>query len=161
MVEIVSLTTEYSTIEDRISLNCLLVDQKKVCVHVTHRLGRYVILELSKLLQHKQTDGRISGFKQSAAVLEKLKTEKVIIEDHLAPKHLLTKLDVKQSANKLMLIFRTLEGSDLSLSGDENLLRNFLDILTKSFKIANWQTSDFPSWLFMDGDKRIERSLLN
>ena len=150
---ITTLTARYDLREDRIALDCRLHDQSQLTIFFTQRFANAVVLELTKLVSKSEQSELIHEFTQINAVNSKTSSDPVEISGDQNLCWLATHLHIQLVDDMHRFIFTEDDREGVHLHCDEHMLRNILDILYKSFSIAQWDVSAFPAWIRVNSNE--------
>lgn len=146
------VTTEFSPEEDRIRVAGSVADGQPVVVWLTRRM---LGLLLPVLLQHleqqftgaspEQRDALQEFAQQSAS--EALGASEPVTAGHDAATILARDVDVTRNEGTVTMVFRNAAGVSCCLPFSDENLRQWMQILYRAERAAQWQLTQWPVWL--------------
>lgn len=149
------ITTEFISEEDRLRLAGVTEDEQTVVIWLTRRLlGLMLPVVLrglesgssaSSLPEHQQM---IQEFAQQAATQALAATPSAPVRTQSdSDVFLATSVDISQIGEGVMLAFRDEAGNSARLPLTDQALRQWLQILYRADRIADWQLPQWPAWV--------------
>ncbi|GAB3444065.1 hypothetical protein NX773_01090 [Massilia solisilvae] len=142
------VTTQYSHVEDRIGLSGEAADGKVQHVWLTQRLLGRLVPALCKPLA-AQGDARaalLNSFEQQAAQAQLVAQEPVAAPAGNAA-WVATRVDLSTTTQGVRLDLFGPNGETATFALPELALRQWLSILRRLYRVAEWSDSLWPAWL--------------
>ena len=144
------ITTEYNAREDRIRLSGEADDSRVVVMWVTQRLFNRL---LPPLLKHLEGQTRanpqpelLQTFVQESARAA-LKPQPAVKAEPGATTWLASTIDVAGSKKLVRLTFRGADGQAATLALSAEQVRQWLDVMHKTWVKAGWPLDMWPAWI--------------
>lgn len=162
--ELARITTRYCPLQDRIGLAGALPDGRPVLLWLTQRLLLRMLPTLTTWLEgldatHRQPRAAgptsagqalyadaLQGFAQEAAQAH-LTPQTPVQLDTQAPAWLVQTVDVSAAPQALRLVFGDAQGAVAAMEMQAQPLRQWLSIVHKAWRQANWPADPWPTWL--------------
>lgn len=144
------ITTEYIDLEDRVRLSGETDNATTVVVWLTQRMLERLLPALLQWLERQSADipraEMLQGFAQQAAEAG-LTPQPPVRAGADSMAWLVLSVDVTQTEQAVSLIFRGVEGQDISLALAANPLRQWLAIVHDAYFKAGWSLAVWPEWV--------------
>lgn len=155
-----TITARYSFREDRIIIDGIIHNGEELQLVLTQRLARAIIEELVRKVGDGKQSALINEFAQQQAVSFKKVAEPVeVTGSHKV--WLVTHIHFHKLDVGTRIIFTEDDMRAVHIDSSEEILRNLLDILYKSFVTANWPLDIFPDWIKFSADSALEIKTIN
>lgn len=147
------LTLSYVNREDRIRLDGENKQQEVVTLWLTQRLANRLVPVISDWLRKQVPTGahadKVQQYQQEAVAEERKKEPIAAVEvDESAVEWLIHAVDIGQSEHSLSLRFRGYEeGQQATLRLANDDMRQWFEILYRMYRVAGWQSDDWPVWM--------------
>ena len=139
------ITARYSRREDRIVIDGVIHNGDKLQLDFTQRMARAFVNELVTRLNNYYEDPLVQDFAQGEAIMSKSETEAVQVPGDQRP-WLITHIHFQEIETITRIFFTEDDTRAVHLDCSETILRNLIDILYKSFELAEWDVNVFPGW---------------
>ena len=142
-----TFTANFDPEEDRIRLDCDLHIEEQAQIFFTQRLGRLFVIELVKKVEEMSVDSFSCDLKTKEKLSSNEIKEPVSISSKQINTWLIKRIDFENLEDGLRIIFKDNKLHAVHIEGDKLLLRSILDVFSKMFYIAEWNTDCFPAWI--------------
>ena len=162
------ITTEYIELEDRVRLAGLTGDDQTVSIWLTMRLLKRLINHCLNLLdtntpelktaptQSEQSRENMKNFLQQSAEQQIVEEKEVKVTDN-SPNYLVVEIDVKNSNNGIVLIFKGKFRPDYAVHLNNQQLRQWLGMLHMIWQKAEWPNLVWPDWMSSSSAETVPR----
>ena len=153
------VTTEYSEIEDRIIMKGSKTDGRVCAVQMTQRLMSRLVLHVTKWLESgseappsdsPSKDSEIKNWLQGSAQ-EKASSstpiEKPVELGENSESWLAHEVDITQGPSGIKFLFKSPSGNSVELELSKETARQWLNIIFKVWKAAEWTLAPWPKWI--------------
>ena len=144
------ITTEYIDVEDRIRICGEAENAAPVVIWLTQRLLNRVLPVLLQWLERQNANTpraeALQGFAQQAARAE-MKPQAPVRASKGCAAWLVQSVDVKQSAQVVILTFKSIDNQNATLTLAATPLRHWLNILHDTYLKAEWSLDVWPEWV--------------
>ena len=153
LFRILTFTSRYDVIEDRLRFDAVDAQGGKQAIYLTRRLVDRVIPVLVSHLEGKTPSGvppdLAQGMSQSRArqVRQAGETTQAVVADNETPTWLCRTIHIQKVEHGLTVIFTDDTGIDAVMPMVDANLRAVLDIFLELYTKANWPTVSFPVWM--------------
>ena len=150
MIAISRVTTQYSDIEDRITLTGEGADGHVYCSWLTQRLANRLLVNLFAILTPAEQDGLssiVNEFSQEKAEADLTPQAPVKPNEGASERCLIQEININVADASVQLCLRHVDGEGVALTLTFRELRQWLSIVRRTFVNANWPTEYWPNWL--------------
>jgi hypothetical protein len=148
--ELQRMSTAYSETEDRVRLAGELAEGDPVVIWLSQRLLRRLLPALLQWLEQPAStlprQDVLQGFAQQAARAG-LAQQAPVEPASASQSWMALEVDVRRSPQLLVMAFRGGPGQQASLALDPVALRQWLNIVHDTFKLAEWSLDGWPEWV--------------
>lgn len=151
MLELDTITTLYSTDQDRISLNARVKEGGTARIWLTQRIVHRLIPALVNIVKPKHDDPVyaevIASVAQQRAVDRHEPQAPVQVAAETEHEWLVNKIDLQLPKQATILIFSSADGRTARLVMNAELLRQWLAILRRVYVTSEWKGAEWPEWM--------------
>lgn len=153
------ITTEYIRTEDRIRL-CGQIDNDTATLWLTQRLANGLAVHMCQWLENSLPDkvaqapsedkARVQAFAQQSAnavTQARAKDEPPVVAKTDNQEWLIHSIQVQANDKLIRLLFQGAEQQEVYLEMGSASLRQWLNILCKNYKAAQWPDQHWPEWM--------------
>ena len=158
MITLQRITSEYIESEDRIRLTAISNAEKTLILWLTQRLLIRLIAHFLEWLEKEAPEvarsSAISNENKSAlqemaqqSAAAKLQEQSAVTANSEAATLLVKEIDIKMSEEAAVLVFKCDDGQKAKLSFTVQQLRQWLGMIHRLWRLAEWPVSIWPDWM--------------
>ena len=158
MITLQRITSEYIESEDRIRLTAISDAEKTLILWITQRLLIRLIAHFLGWLEKEapevarssaignETKSALQGMAQQSAAA-KLPEQSAVTANSDSAALLVKEIDIKMSEEVVLLVFKCDEAWKAELSFTVQQLRQWLGMIHRLWRLAEWPVSIWPDWM--------------
>ena len=165
MITLQRITSEYIKSEDRIRLTAISKAEETIILWITQRLLIRLIAHFLGWLEKEapevarssaignETKSALQGMAQQSAAA-KLPEQSAVTANSDSAALLVKEIDIKMSEEVVLLVFKCDEAWKAELSFTVQQLRQWLGMIHRLWRLAEWPVSIWPDW--MDDNQQLD-----
>jgi len=158
MITLQRITSEYIESEDRIRLTAISNAEKTLILWLTQRLLIRLITHFLGWLEKdapeiarssaigQETKSALQGMAQQSAATN-LQEQPAVTANSNSAALLVKEIDIKMSEEAVLLVFKCDDGQKAELSFTVQQLRQWLGMIHRLWRMAEWPVSIWPDWM--------------
>ncbi len=158
MITLQRITSEYIKSEDRIRLTAISEAEETIILWITQRLLIRLIAHFLGWLEKEapevarssaignETKSALQGMAQQSAAA-KLPEQSAVTANSDSAALLVKEIDIKMSEEVVLLVFKCDEAWKAELSFTVQQLRQWLGMIHRLWRLAEWPVSIWPDWM--------------
>ena len=158
MITLQRITSEYIESEDRIRLTATTGARETLILWITQRLLIRLIGHFLKWLDKEapevarssavgsEAKSALQGMAQQSAAA-KLQEQSAVTATSDSATLLVKEIDIKMSEEAVLLVFKCDDGQNAELSFTVQQLRQWLGMIHRLWRMAEWPVSIWPDWM--------------
>ena len=158
MISLQRITSEYIKSEDRIRLTAISEAEETIILWITQRLLIRLIAHFLGWLEKEapevarssaignETKSALQGMAQQSAAA-KLPEQSAVTANSDSAALLVKEIDIKMSEEVVLLVFKCDEAWKAELSFTVQQLRQWLGMIHRLWRLAEWPVSIWPDWM--------------
>ena len=158
MITLQRITSEYIKSEDRIRLTAISKAEETIILWITKRLLIRLIAHFLGWLEKEapevarssaignETKSALQGMAQQSAAA-KLPEQSAVTANSDSAALLVKEIDIKMSEEVVLLVFKCDEAWKAELSFTVQQLRQWLGMIHRLWRLAEWPVSIWPDWM--------------
>ena len=158
MITLQRITSEYIESEDRIRLTAISDAEKTLILWLTQRLLIRLITHFLGWLEKdapeiarssaigQETKSALQGMAQQSAATN-LQEQSAVTANSNSAALLVKEIDIKMSEEAVLLVFKCDDGQKAELSFTVQQLRQWLGMIHRLWRLAEWPVSIWPDWM--------------
>ena len=158
MITLQRITSEYIKSEDRIRLTAINEAEETIILWITQRLLIRLIAHFLGWLEKEapevarssaignETKSALQGMAQQSAAA-KLPEQSAVTANSDSAALLVKEIDIKMSEEVVLLVFKCDEAWKAELSFTVQQLRQWLGMIHRLWRLAEWPVSIWPDWM--------------
>ena len=158
MITLQRITSEYIKSEDRIRLTAISEAEETIILWITQRLLIRLIAHFLGWLEKEapevarssaignETKSALQGMAQQSAAA-KLPEQSAVTANSDSAALLVKEIDIKMSEEAVLLVFKCDEAWKAELSFTVQQLRQWLGMIHRLWRLAEWPVSIWPDWM--------------
>ena len=158
MITLQRITSEYIESEDRIRLTAISDAEETIILWLTQRLLIRLITHFLGWLEKdapeiarssaigQETKSALQGMAQQSAATN-LQEQSAVTANSDSAALLVKEIDIKMSEEAVLLVFKCDDGQKAELSFTVQQLRQWLGMIHRLWRLAEWPVSIWPDWM--------------